>query len=158
VNPAHVGHATATQSCGALDAGEMSVVERATSAIARIEQFDGAIIELSVRDFDRALAAPAPEPRRAQGTHRRLVGVPLAVGAVDVAEFDCAHQLVRDSIDIVPGLPATVVAVGRAKDGLPIRVWLIVALFENRTPIRPAELQTCGIGGFEVPPLQGATK
>jgi amidase len=73
--------------------------------------------------------------------------------SIDGTEFDYADQLVWAGIATTPGLPATVAPVGRAKNGLPIGVQLIGPLFEDRTPIRFAELLEREIGGFEAPKL-----
>jgi amidase len=75
---------------------------------------------------------------------------------VDGVQFDYADQLVWAGIATTPGLPATVVPIGQAKDGLPIGVQLIGPLFEDRTPIRFAELLEREIGGFEAPRLEAA--
>src|SRR6185437_10270771 len=57
-----------------------SAVELVDEAIARIEQFDGAINAVIVRDFDRARdAAMDADRRRAKGEKLPLLGVPMTV-------------------------------------------------------------------------------
>lgn len=64
----------------ALAAREVSAVELATEAIARIEQYDGDINAICVRDFSRALdAARAADAALARGERRPLLGVPMTV-------------------------------------------------------------------------------
>lgn len=70
---------------------------------------------------------------------------------IDGVGYDYADQLVWAGIATTPGLPATVAPVSRSGDGLPIGVQLIGPLFEDRTPIRFAELLEQSFGGF-VPP------
>lgn len=51
-----------------------------------------------------------------------------------------------------PGLPATVMPVGRSKAGLPIGAQIIGPLFEDRTPLAFAQLLEREYGGFARPP------
>ncbi|WP_375161768.1 amidase [Bradyrhizobium sp. RDT46] len=51
-----------------------------------------------------------------------------------------------------PGLPATVMPIGRSKAGLPIGVQIIGPLFEDRTPLAFAQLLEREYGGFARPP------
>ncbi|MCC8952847.1 amidase [Bradyrhizobium sp. Pear77] len=51
-----------------------------------------------------------------------------------------------------PGLPATVMPVGRSKSGLPIGAQIIGPLFEDRTPLAFAQLLERKYGGFTRPP------
>jgi amidase len=50
-----------------------------------------------------------------------------------------------------PGLPATVIPAGTTAEGLPVGVQLIGPLYEDRTPIRVAELLEEILGGFMAP-------
>jgi amidase len=50
-----------------------------------------------------------------------------------------------------PGLPATVIPAGTTTEGLPVGVQLVGPLFEDRTPIRLAELLEGTLGGFRAP-------
>ena len=64
----------------ALAARQVSAVELATDAIARIEAHDGAINAVCVRDFDRALAAArAADAALAAGERGPLLGIPMTV-------------------------------------------------------------------------------
>lgn len=72
---------------------------------------------------------------------------------IDGAQHDYADQLVWAGIATVPGLPATVAPIGVSEEGLPIGAQLIGPLFEDRTPIRFAELLEAEFGGFTPPPL-----
>ena len=72
--------ATATQLSDALARKEVSAVELAEHAIARIERHDTKINAICVRNFDRALdAARAADAARARGENRPLLGIPLTV-------------------------------------------------------------------------------
>jgi amidase len=70
---------------------------------------------------------------------------------IDGQKYDYADQLVWAGIATAPGLPATVAPVGLSDDGLPIGLQLIGPLFEDRTPIRFAELLEAEVGGFRAP-------
>jgi amidase len=71
---------TATELSRALAAKEVSAVEMAKDAIARIERHDGKINAICVRDFERGLeAAGAADAARARGETRPLLGIPLTV-------------------------------------------------------------------------------
>ncbi|MUM18447.1 amidase [Mycobacterium sp. CBMA271] len=74
---------------------------------------------------------------------------------IDGLDYPFANQLVWAGLATMPGLPATAIPVGRSPEGLPVGVQLIGPMFEDRTPLRLAELLEQKIGGFE-PPLQGA--
>jgi amidase len=81
--PAHrAEHAyrSATELVEAMAAGQVSAVELAEAAIARIELHDAALNAVCVRDFDRALqAARDADAARARGESRPLLGVPMTV-------------------------------------------------------------------------------
>lgn len=51
----------------------------------------------------------------------------------------------------MPGLPATAVPAGRSPEGLPVGVQIVGPMFEDRTPLRLAELLEREIGGFRAP-------
>jgi len=71
---------TATGLSAALAKKEVSAIELAEHAIARIERHDGKINAVCVRDFDRAReAARAADAARARGEMRPLLGIPLTV-------------------------------------------------------------------------------
>ncbi|WP_326836529.1 amidase [Amycolatopsis rhabdoformis] len=71
---------SANRLAAALRAGEVSAVELAESAIARIGKYDGAVNAICVPDFDRALdAAREADAARARGEDGPLLGVPITV-------------------------------------------------------------------------------
>jgi amidase len=72
--------ASATELSDALARKQVSAVELAEHAIARIERHDGKINAVCVRDFDRALeAARAADAARERGETKPLLGIPLTV-------------------------------------------------------------------------------
>ncbi|WP_433288223.1 amidase [Pseudonocardia sp. CA-142604] len=72
--------------------------------------------------------------------------------SIDGADHDYADQLVWAGLATAPGLPATVAPIGRSAEGLPIGVQLVGPMFEDRTPLRFAELLEREFGGFTPPP------
>ncbi|MEV6904870.1 amidase [Amycolatopsis sp. NPDC051372] len=60
-------------------------------------------------------------------------------------------QLVWAGLATMPGLPATAIPAGRSPEGLPVGVQVIGPMFEDRTPLRLAELLEREIGGFQYP-------
>ncbi|MET7482280.1 amidase [Streptomyces sp. NPDC005538] len=79
-----------------------------------------------------------PDPRQ-----RRLV--------IDGVPYPYFDQLVWAGVATMPGLPATAVPAGRSPEGLPVGVQLIGPMFEDRTPLRLAELLEQRMGGFQRP-------
>ncbi|MFJ3235242.1 amidase [Streptomyces sp. NPDC086787] len=75
--------------------------------------------------------------------------------AIDGVEHPYFDQLVWASLATMPGLPATAVPAGRSPEGLPVGVQLIGPMFEDRTPLRLAELLEQRIGGFQAPRQRG---
>ncbi len=72
--------ATAGELVAALATRQVSAVELADAAIARIERLDGPINAVVVRDFDRAReAAKAADQALAEGERRPLLGLPMTV-------------------------------------------------------------------------------
>jgi amidase len=65
---------------------------------------------------------------------------------VDGVAFPYLDQLVWAGLATMPGLPATAVPAGRSAEGLPVGVQLIGPMFEDRTPLRLAELLEEGMG------------
>src|SRR5258705_4175957 len=71
---------TAIELSAALAAKQVSAVELAQDAIARIERHDARITAICVRDFERGLdAARVADTARARGETRPLLGIPLTV-------------------------------------------------------------------------------
>lgn len=75
-----LSRAGALETAEAVRKGEISALEAADAAIARIEALDGRINAVVVRDFDRArAAAKAIDASRSADDPRRLLGVPMTV-------------------------------------------------------------------------------
>ncbi|WP_369230629.1 amidase [Streptomyces sp. R21] len=70
---------------------------------------------------------------------------------IDGVEYPYFDQLVLAGVATMPGLPATAVPTGRSPEGLPVGVQLIGPMFEDRTPLRLAELLEEKLGGFQAP-------
>ncbi|MBF9072765.1 amidase [Streptacidiphilus fuscans] len=70
---------------------------------------------------------------------------------VDGVAHPYLDQLVWAGVATMPGLPATAVPAGRSAEGLPVGVQLIGPMFEDRTPLRLAELLEQRIGGYQAP-------
>jgi amidase len=75
---------------------------------------------------------------------------------IDGVEYPCFDQLVWAGLATMPGLPATAIPAGRSPEGLPVGVQLIGPMFEDRTPLRLAELLEQKIGGFQAPEWEPA--
>ncbi|MEC3978308.1 amidase [Amycolatopsis sp. H20-H5] len=70
---------------------------------------------------------------------------------IDGVEYPYLDQLVWAGLATMPGLPATAIPAGRSAEGLPVGVQLVGPMFEDRTPLRLAELLEQEIGGFQAP-------
>jgi amidase len=70
---------------------------------------------------------------------------------IDGVEYPYFDQLVWAGLATMPGLPATAIPAGRSTEGLPVGVQLIGPMFEDRTPLRLAELLEQKTGGFQAP-------
>ncbi|MTE15695.1 amidase [Nocardia aurantiaca] len=70
---------------------------------------------------------------------------------IDGVEYPYIDHSVWAGLATMPGLPATAVPAGRSPEGLPVGVQLIGPMFEDRTPLRLAELLEQKIGGFQAP-------
>ena len=73
--------------------------------------------------------------------------------SIDGVEHNYGNQLEWAGIATAPGLPATVLPIGRSDEGLPIGAQVIGPMYEDRTPLRFAELVEREFGGFSPPPL-----
>jgi amidase len=90
-------------------------------------------------------ATPAfPHDHRPMGERR------LDVDGVEHGYFD---QLALAGVATLPGLPVTVLPIGRSPEGLPIGVQAIGPMYGDRTTLRFAELAEREFGGFRPPPL-----
>jgi amidase len=70
---------------------------------------------------------------------------------IDGVGYPFFDQIVWAGLATMPGLPATAVPAGRSPEGLPVGVQLIGPRYEDRTPLRLAELLEQRIGGFRAP-------
>ncbi|MFI6044138.1 amidase [Nocardia sp. NPDC051321] len=70
---------------------------------------------------------------------------------IDGVEHPFIDQFGWVGLATMPGLPATAIPAGRSPEGLPVGVQLIGPMFEDRTPLRLAELLEQKIGGFQAP-------
>ncbi|MGO4618346.1 amidase [Nocardia sp. 2TAF39] len=96
-----------------------------------------------------------PDPTEAATLYMLLMLSNAAAGiSVDVYEQLQTHAAAL-SADDMPGLPATAIPTGRSPEGLPVGVQLIGPMFEDRTPLRLAELLEQKIGGFQKVVLPG---
>nr|WP_042187248.1 amidase [Kibdelosporangium sp. MJ126-NF4]CEL17938.1 Aspartyl-tRNA(Asn) amidotransferase subunit A @ Glutamyl-tRNA(Gln) amidotransferase subunit A [Kibdelosporangium sp. MJ126-NF4]CTQ90834.1 Aspartyl-tRNA(Asn) amidotransferase subunit A (EC 6.3.5.6) @ Glutamyl-tRNA(Gln) amidotransferase subunit A (EC 6.3.5.7) [Kibdelosporangium sp. MJ126-NF4] len=70
---------------------------------------------------------------------------------IDGVGYPYFDQLVWAGLATMPGLPATAIPAGRSPEDLPVGVQLIGPMFEDRTPLRLAELLEQKTGGFQAP-------
>ncbi|MFD3563988.1 amidase family protein [Streptomyces sp. NPDC058686] len=75
----------------------------------------------------------------------------VRTGRCSASKYPYLDQLVWAGLPTMPGLPATAIPAGRSPEGLPVGVQLIGPMFEDRTPLRLAELLEQKIGGFQRP-------
>lgn len=68
---------------------------------------------------------------------------------IDGVEHPSVDQSAWAALATMPGLPATAIPAGQSPEGVPAGVQLIGPMFEDRTPLRLAELLERTIGGFE---------
>ncbi|GAA1246375.1 amidase [Kitasatospora nipponensis] len=99
-------------------------------------------------EFDAVLCPITPTPAFPHDHHPDPRQRRLDIDGVAYPYFD---QLVWAGVATMPGLPATAIPAGRSPEGLPVGVQLIGPAFEDRTPLRLAELLEERIGGFQPP-------
>ncbi|WNV85598.1 amidase [Umezawaea sp. Da 62-37] len=99
-------------------------------------------------EFDAVVCPITPTPAFPHDHHPDLLGRRIDIDGVGYPYFD---QLVWAGLATMPGLPATAIPTGLSPDGLPVGVQLIGPMFEDRTPLRLAELLERRIGGFQAP-------
>ncbi len=99
-------------------------------------------------EFDAVVCPITPTPAFPHDHDPDLLARRIDIDGVAYPFFD---QLVWAGLATMPGLPATAVPAGLSPDGLPVGVQLIGPMFEDRTPLRLAELLERAIGGFQVP-------
>ncbi|TDD45883.1 amidase [Kribbella antibiotica] len=88
-------------------------------------------------EFDAVVCPITPTPAFPHNHDVDLLGRRIDIDGVEYPFFD---QLVWAGLATMPGLPATAVPAGRSPEGLPVGVQLIGPMFEDRTPLRLAEL------------------
>ncbi len=99
-------------------------------------------------EFDAVVCPVTPTPAFPHDHDPDLLSRRLDI---DGAAHPYVDQLVWAGLATMPGLPATAVPAGRSPEGLPVGVQLIGPMFEDRTPLRLAELLEARIGGFQAP-------
>ncbi|NEB42605.1 amidase [Streptomyces sp. SID14515] len=99
-------------------------------------------------DFDAVVCPITPTPAFPHDHHPDPMARRIDIDGVEVPYFD---QLVWAGLATMPGLPSTAVPTGRSPEGLPVGVQIIGPMFEDRTPLRLAELLERRIGGFQMP-------
>ncbi|MFF7633121.1 amidase [Kitasatospora sp. NPDC008050] len=99
-------------------------------------------------EFDAVVCPITPTPAFPHDHNPDLLERRIDIDGVGYPYLD---QLVWAGVATMPGLPATAVPAGRSPEGLPVGVQLIGPMFEDRTPLRLAELLEERIGGFQVP-------
>lgn len=102
-------------------------------------------------EFDAVVCPITPTPAFPHDHDPDLLGRRIDIDGVEYPYFD---QLVWAGLATMPGLPATAIPAGRSPEGLPVGVQLIGPMFEDRTPLRLAELLEPKIGGFQAPYLR----
>ncbi|MEU3645748.1 amidase [Lentzea sp. NPDC034063] len=88
-------------------------------------------------EFDAVLCPITPTPAFPHDHHPDPMERRIDVDGVEHPYFD---QFVWAGLATMPGLPATAVPAGLSPEGLPVGVQLIGPMFEDRTPLRLAEL------------------
>jgi amidase len=99
-------------------------------------------------EFDAVVCPITPTPAFPHDHNPDLLERRIDIDGVEYPYFD---QLVWAGLATMPGLPATAIPAGRSPEGLPVGVQLIGPMFEDRTPLRLAELLEQKIGGFQAP-------
>ncbi|MFD6105395.1 amidase [Nocardia salmonicida] len=99
-------------------------------------------------EFDVVVCPITPTPAFPHDHDPDLLGRRIDI---DGTEYPYLDQLVWAGLATMPGLPATAVPTGLSPEGLPVGVQLVGPMFEDRTPLRLAELLEQKIGGFKAP-------
>ncbi|UKD57544.1 amidase [Amycolatopsis sp. FU40] len=100
-------------------------------------------------EFDAVVCPVTPTPAFPHDHNPDLLACRIDIDGVEYPFFD---QLVWAGVATMPGLPATAMPAGFSPEGLPVGVQVVGPMFEDRTPLRLAELLEERIGGFQ-PPL-----
>ncbi|WP_454790240.1 amidase [Mycolicibacterium lutetiense] len=96
-------------------------------------------------EFDAVVCPMTPTPAFPHDHNPDLLERRIDIDGIEYAYFD---QLVWAGLATMPGLPATAIPAGQSPEGLPVGVQLIGPMYEDRTPLRLAELLEQQIGGF----------
>ncbi|MFF5033694.1 amidase [Nocardia salmonicida] len=99
-------------------------------------------------EFDAVVCPITPTPAFPHDHDPDLLGRRIDIDGVEYPYLD---QLVWAGLATMPGLPATAIPTGLSPEGLPVGVQLVGPMFEDRTPLRLAELLEQKIGGFRAP-------
>ncbi|MGW6449833.1 amidase [Lentzea sp. NPDC055074] len=99
-------------------------------------------------EFDAVVCPITPTPAFPHDHDPDPLARRIDIDGVAHPYFD---QLVWAGVATMPGLPATAVPAGRSPEGLPVGVQIVGPMFEDRTPLRLAELLEQEIGGFQPP-------
>jgi len=99
-------------------------------------------------EFDAVVAPITPTAAFPHQQDPDLLGRRFTVDGTTFPYFD---QLAWAGLATMPGLPATAVPTGPSAEGLPVGVQLIGPMYEDRTPLRLAELLEERLGGFRAP-------
>ena len=99
-------------------------------------------------EFDAVVCPITPTPAFPHDHNPNPLARRIDIDGVEYPYFD---QLVWAGLATMPGLPATAIPAGRSAEGLPVGVQLIGPMFEDRTPLRLAELLEQKTGGFQAP-------
>ncbi|GAB2843396.1 amidase [Lentzea nigeriaca] len=94
-------------------------------------------------EFDVVVCPITPTPAFPHDHNPDLLARRIDIDGVECPFFD---QLVWAGLATMPGLPATAIPAGRSSEGLPVGVQLIGPMYEDRTPLRLAELLERKIG------------
>ncbi|MFG1906941.1 amidase [Kribbella sp. NPDC048928] len=97
-------------------------------------------------EFDAVVCPITPTPAFPHDHDPNALERKLDIDGVEYPYFD---QLVWAGLATMPGLPATAIPAGRSPEGLPVGVQLIGPMYEDRTPLRLAELLEEELGGFQ---------
>ncbi|MGW7532468.1 amidase [Amycolatopsis sp. NPDC054798] len=99
-------------------------------------------------EFDAVVCPVTPTPAFPHDHNPDLLACRIDIDGVEYPFFD---QLVWAGLATMPGLPATAMPAGFSPEGLPVGVQVVGPMFEDRTPLRLAELLEPRIGGFQAP-------
>ncbi|MFK4799772.1 amidase [Streptomyces sp. MPA0124] len=99
-------------------------------------------------EFDAVVCPITPTPAFPHDHDPDLLERRIDIDGVEYPFFD---QLVWAGLATMPGLPATAIPAGPSPGGLPVGVQIVGPMYEDRTPLRLAELLEQRIGGFRAP-------